>query len=601
MESKSIDCIYWDAAQIASEAECKLYLDRACGGDLELRRRVEQLLQARSKAAAFLESPAVELEATADQLASGERPGTVIGPYTLIEQIGEGGMGVVFMAKQREPMRREVALKVLKPGMDTRQVVARFEAERQALALMDHPNISQIFEGGATASGRPYFVMELVKGIPITDFCDQEQRTVRERLELFLDVCGAVQHAHQKGVIHRDLKPSNVLVTLRDPGTPIVKVIDFGIAKAIGQPLTDKTLVTNFAVLIGTPLYMSPEQAALNGLDVDTRSDIYALGVMLYELLTGRTPFDQDRLRTLGYDEVRRIIREEEPTRPSARISALGQAATTSSTQRQSDPKRMSQLFRGELDWIVMKCLEKDRDRRYETVGALARDIERYFRDEPVQACPPSAAYRFRKFTRRHRAAFVTAILVTAALLLGTVVSAWQAIRATRAVVVARDEADKANAINEFLRKDLLYQASPYSNPVPDRLTLREVLDRAAERAEARFRTQPLIEAALRFTIGQTYTSLGVYDKGQLNSAAALEIYQREKGPGAVETANAMAELGSVLWRKGESSRAEPLLRQATDCLRRALSAGHPDTLHAMNLLANTYRDLGKMADAESL
>jgi tetratricopeptide (TPR) repeat protein len=333
------------------------------------------------------------------------------------------------MAEQQTPIRRKVALKVLKPGMDTRQVIARFEAERQALALMDHPNIAKVLDAGETATGRPYFVMELVKGVMITDFCDEKQSSVRERLELFLRVCHAVQHAHQKGIIHRDIKPSNVLVTLHD-GVPVPKVIDFGIVKAMGQQLTEKTLFTNFAQLIGTPLYMSPEQAELSGLDVDTRSDIYSLGVLLYELLTGTTPFDKDRLKTAGYDEMRRIIREEEPPKPSTRMSTLGQAGTTFSTQRKSDPKRLSQLFRGELDWIVMKALEKDRNRRYESAHSLAMDIERYLHDEPVHACPPSTWYRFRKMARRYRAALTTASLLLLVLLAGVGISTWEAIRA---------------------------------------------------------------------------------------------------------------------------------------------------------------------------
>jgi hypothetical protein len=315
------------------------------------------------------------------------------------------------MAEQQEPVRRKVALKVLKPGMDSRQVVARFEAERQALALMDYPNIAKVLDAGQTETGRPYFVMDLVKGLPITDYCNQGQLTPRERLELFVHVCQAVQHAHQKGIIHRDVKPSNVLVTLHD-GAPLVKVIDFGIAKALGQQLTDKTLFTGFAQMIGTPLYMSPEQAALSNVDVDTRSDIYSLGVLLYELLTGTTPFDKERLKEVGYDELRRIIREEEPPRPSTRISTMGQAATIVSAERKSDPKRLSQLFRGELDWIVMKALEKDRNRRYETASAFAADVYRYLHDEPVLACPPSASYRLRKFARRNKTGLVVASLI---------------------------------------------------------------------------------------------------------------------------------------------------------------------------------------------
>jgi serine/threonine protein kinase len=383
------------------QAERRAFLAAACAGDEPLQRHLEALLHAHENPGSFLaEQPPLSVATVDNPIA--ERPGMVIGPYKLLEQIGEGGFGIVFLAEQQEPIRRKVALKVLKPGMDTRQVVARFEAERQALALMDHPNIAHVFDGGETAAGRPYFVMELVKGMLITDYCDQSQLTPRQRLELFLPVCQAVQHAHQKGIIHRDLKPSNVLVTLHD-GTPVVKVIDFGIAKATGQQLTEKTLFTNFALLIGTPLYMSPEQAALSGLDVDTRSDIYSLGVLLYELLTGTTPFDRERFKRVGYDEMRRIIREEEPPKPSTRISTLGQAATTLSTQRKSDPKRLSQLFRGELDWIVMKALEKDRNRRYESASAVAADVHRYLQDEPVLACPPSTWYRLRKFARRNR------------------------------------------------------------------------------------------------------------------------------------------------------------------------------------------------------
>jgi serine/threonine protein kinase len=365
---------------------------------------VEALLNVNDRAGSFLEPPApvAPLIATVDEPIT-ERPGTLIGPYKLMEQIGEGGMGLVFVAEQQQPVRRKVALKVMKPGMDTRQVVARFEAERQALALMDHPHIAQVHDGGQTVSGRPYFVMELVKGVPITEYCDQNQVAVRARLELFLAVCQAVQHAHQKGIIHRDLKPSNVLVASHD-GQPVVKVIDFGVAKAIGQQLTDKTLYTHFTQLVGTPLYMSPEQAGQSSLDIDTRSDIYSLGVLLYELLTGTTPFAKERFSQVGYDEMRRIIREEEPPKPSTRISTLGQAATTVSTQRKSDAKHLSQLFRGELDWIVMKALEKDRNRRYATANDLARDIERYLHDEPVEACPPSAAYKLRKFAQKYRA-----------------------------------------------------------------------------------------------------------------------------------------------------------------------------------------------------
>jgi serine/threonine protein kinase/tetratricopeptide (TPR) repeat protein len=417
------EAIFQLARKIESPEVREGYLEQVCGDNPPLRARVQALLGVQEQEKDFLRAPAAEIVVTVDDPIT-ERPGTVIGAYKLMEQIGEGGMGLVFVAEQHHPVRRKVALKVIKPGMDTRQVVARFEAERQALALMDHPNIAKVLDGGETTSGRPYFVMELVKGVPITEHCDQNQVAVRERLELFLSVCQAVQHAHQKGIIHRDIKPSNVLIMSQD-GTPLVKVIDFGIAKAIGQQLTEKTIYTQFNQLVGTPLYMSPEQAGQSSLDVDTRSDIYSLGVLLYELLTGTTPFDQERLKEVSFDEMRRIIREEEPPRPSTRISTMGQAATTASTQRQSDPRRLSQLFRGELDWVVMKALEKDRNRRYETASAFAADVQRYLHDEPVLAHPPSSWYRVRKLVRRHKTGLAVAggLFVVSALLLGA--TAW--------------------------------------------------------------------------------------------------------------------------------------------------------------------------------
>ncbi len=429
--TEQIASILAAAVEIASAEERQQFVTQACAGDAELQRQVERFIENHFRAGSFLESPAAapsqgrgeEGSATVDLPSVSERPGTVIGQCKLLEQIGEGGFGVVFMAEQMQPVRRKVALKILKPGMDTRQVVARFEAERQALALMNHPNIAQVFDGNETVSGRPYFVMELVRGVPITDFCDRNHLPVRQRLELFVSVCQAVHHAHQKGIIHRDLKPTNILVTLHD-STPVVKIIDFGIAKAMGQQLTEKTLFTNFAQMIGTPLYMSPEQAEMSGLDVDTRTDIYALGVLLYELLTGTTPLDKERLRTAAYDEIRRIIREEEPPKPSTRLSDTwrveheARSAESGGSNRKSASRSAHGVLRlYELDWIVMKALEKDRNRRYESASAFAADIMRYLHDEPVQACPASAWYRFRKFARRNKRAVAMAAVVSLAVL----------------------------------------------------------------------------------------------------------------------------------------------------------------------------------------
>ena len=445
----SDESIFAAALAISSPTDRAAYLNEACDGNPALRQEVEALLAAHATGSP-LDEPPGDFARTGICEATVDDPppavvGDHVGPYRLMEQIGEGGFGLVFVAEQHQPIRRKVALKVLKPGMDTRQVVARFEAERQALALMNHPNIAKVFDAGSTTAGRPYFVMELVHGVPITEYCDQQKLAPRDRLNLFAQVCQAVQHAHQKGVIHRDLKPSNVLVAPHD-GVPVVKVIDFGVAKALGQSLTQKTVYTQFAQMIGTPLYMSPEQAEVNQLDVDTRSDIYSLGVLLYELLTGTTPFDSQRFRTAALDEIRRIIREEDPPKPSTRLTSLGATLRSVSSHRGTEPSRLTGMVRGELDWIVMKCLEKERTRRYDSAAGLYRDVQRYLDGDSVEACPPTLGYRLSKTYRKHRTAILTAGSFAMVLLVATAVSLAFGISSRQAEARARAQEQSASS-----------------------------------------------------------------------------------------------------------------------------------------------------------
>lgn len=527
-----------------------------------------------------------------------------IGPYQIVRQLGEGGMGIVYHARQSQPIRRDLALKVIKPGMDSKQVIQRFESERQALALMDHPNIARVFDAGTTQTGHPYFAMELVNGVPINRYCDTKRLTVRQRAELLIPVCRAIQHAHQKGIIHRDIKPSNILVGEVD-GAPVPKVIDFGLAKALGQDRSGASvMLTTIGTVVGTFDYMSPEQAETARQDVDTRSDVYSLGAVLYELLTGFTPLDRERTARAGYFELLQQIATQDIERPSQRLRRSSGAEIAE--RRQTDAGDLPRLLDGELDWIIMKALEKDRTRRYETANGLARDLERYLAGEPVEAAPPSTAYRMRKFLRKHRTWIFTAAAFAVVLIAGIVASSVMTIRARRAEQEAVRQRNVAAAVNEFLQKDLLSQASarrqrePGAKPDPD-LRVRTVLERAARTIEGKFATQPALEAAVRLTIGAAYRDLGLNAEAAPQIERAVDLRRRVLGPNHRDTFAALAELGRLYESQGKYAEGEALYSDLVEKERRALGESDGETLSAKFGLARMQYLEGKYDKAEAV
>jgi serine/threonine protein kinase/tetratricopeptide (TPR) repeat protein len=578
--------------------EQKAFLEKACGGDADLRAEVESLLQHQNEAGSFLEQPAegVPDEVTElDKREHAERD--QIGPYKLLHVLGEGGMGEVWLAEQSQPIRRDVALKIIRRGLDSKEIIARFEAERQALALMDHPCVAKVFDAGSTPRGRPYFVMEHVKGVPITDYCDRQRLSIRERLELFAQTCEGVQHAHQKAIIHRDLKPSNVLVTEHD-GKPVPKIIDFGVAKATAQKLTEKTMATQLGVLIGTPEYMSPEQADLTGNDIDTRTDVYALGVMLYELLVGALPIDAQVLRRAGLDAIRKKIREDEPLRPSTRLSSLGEKSTASAQARRVDLPTLQRQLRGDLDWITMKALEKDRARRYGSPAELAADVQRHLDDDPVLAGPPSARYRLGKFVRRHRTSVVAASVLGLGLIVGVAGVSLGLVRAREEARRANQQAETAEQVSDFLVK--LFKMPDPSEAKGNSVTAREILDRGATQIRDELADQPRVRARLMHTMSAVYQGLGLYTESKELATESLREAEPLLSAEHPDVIGVRHQLARTMLLAGELQEAKVVLEKTLADNERARGKEDRRSLYLRGQLADVLSQLGDNDTARS-